>query len=622
MSKHIILAQSRAAASALECVLELVTPKWQGEPRRPKSIIWLDEQVDLVAFRYLAEAMEKVAAEQDGNIPLGEVVVLVDTINLTQLDPTESGGWDNVIAMLILAFPEFRWIFGVTREAGPKTDHLEHAHGLAALLRPCGDSLFDASGLRNWVRCLAAKNVRQAAYLPLRQQLAVAIDDEESYVYFNAFVAYRFGFRTDVITSFELMAELYGPNQERTDHLCQVSFEDLFLNFPGRTRSAVTSPVTMKEVHLSCLRARDEVYPGLKLIPCRIFVSTGQNQTDRDGLWHDNDAYLEDWQSQGDGLEYKSLWKPLAGMFNLWKDSGLLSRMKRLNRDTEEEIERDHLALAPGFRWPPTKELDCDSELGHSAPDKLLEIGNKLLNRAERFLEKTRTVTDAVHGAVLATDAQEILGNRVPTTSLHALALKHQFESIAECRFYGVDFNVDVETRFDEIRRDVGAIGRWFHAKRRKYLRLNSELALVRELTLVFRDHNQFDEERECIAHSRSLFRDLWFSEHPFAIPFRPIAWYISFLLVSIPRFVGCLAAWVVIIAVAFQLSASIPGGADASASAPMSFWVCLQKSFETCFSVQAVNPPFSVLNEFAILLAFVHLGVFISHLYAVVSRR
>jgi hypothetical protein len=215
----------------------------------------------------------------------------------------------------------------------------------------------------------------------------------------------------------------------------------------------------------------------------------------------------------------------------------------------------------------------------------------------------------------------ELFGNRVPTTSLHALALKHQFEAIAECRFYGVDYNLDVKERFAEISREVKAISRWFHAKRRRDLRLNAELAIVRQLTLVFRNHNQFDEERECLAHSRNLFRELYFSEHPLALPLKPIAWYICFLLTSIPRFVACLAGWIVLLAVLFRVLITAEGGPETAAHT-LSFWDCLQKSFETCFSVQAVHPPFQLLSEVAILVAFVHLGVFISHLYSVISRK
>lgn len=647
MARHIILAQSEVTASVLRQVLRLATPTWSGTGCNEPKIVWEDERLDVEAYRLITDKLESLATGPQGVISLDEVTVLVDQVNLSQLDPTTESGWNGVLAMLILTFPEFRWVFGVmqggtaveksgdVRAEEEETNRvlaaLERSHGLLALFAPSSDPLFDATGLRNWVRQRARVNVKEkyTEYLPVREQAAVAIDDEESYAYFNAYVAYRFGSRSHVVTSYKLMGALFGRKAsvsgEQSGEFSRflVSFEDLFLNFPDRSKQNLS--LDGKEVHVSRLSERDRLYPGLALAENRIFITSGANRGRDWELWEGNRQHLEGWKSKPATDRWsKRLWKPLAGMFNLWRDSGLQRRMRQRNAYEDEKLSRAHRDLALGYVWPPLKDDDSTEATGHSAPGRLLAVGAMLLKRTESLLREVNSVSEALQGAVLATDAMELLGNRVPTTSMQALALKHQFEVIAECRFFGIDYSLDVQGRFDDIEREVKAIGRWFHPRRRKQSNLDAELAITRQLILVFREHNQFDEEQECLIHSRNLYRRLWFSQHPVALPFLPLAWYVSLLLASIPRFVACLFGWVLTFAFIFWASGAtntISGGTDAG-SVRLTFWSSLQKSMETCFSVQSVQGPFSIWNELAILGAFLHLGVFISHLYSIVTRR
>lgn len=68
-------------------------------------------------------------------------------------------------------------------------------------------------------------------------------------------------------------------------------------------------------------------------------------------------------------------------------------------------------------------------------------IAETLLRRAEIFASEACTVKDYIKGAVLATEALEMLGGRTATLSLVALGLNHQFEVLAECAFVGVGYH-------------------------------------------------------------------------------------------------------------------------------------------------------------------------------------
>src|SRR5205085_6309754 len=140
-----------------------------------------------------------------------------------------------------------------------------------------------------------------------------------------------------------------------------------------------------------------------------------------------------------------------------------------------------------------------------------LVIASRLIQRADHVLQSASSLPQAIHGALLALEAQEYLGHRTPTTSLEALALKHQLEVLAECMFYGVEYNMDVMSRFQEIQKEVDSIGWWFQPGSRKLSKLNAEIRIVSEMLKMFRDHSQFDEEQKSLKRIRTLHRHLWF---------------------------------------------------------------------------------------------------------------
>jgi hypothetical protein len=254
-----------------------------------------------------------------------------------------------------------------------------------------------------------------------------------------------------------------------------------------------------------------------------------------------------------------------------------------------------------------------------------LEVALHLIARAETHCHEARTVEAAIQGAVLATDALELLGGRTPTSALEALALKHQLEVTAGCLFYGAQFNLLVKPRLREIRHDVRYIGQWFNRQRHAQSEMNAELGIASELARVFRENTEFDEERLCLNRVRDLCRGLWLRKYPWQAVLYPFRWYVDFLMGSLTRLLTAIAGWAVVLCGIFNFATS---GIGLSHSATSSH--AFQKAVVGTLSSFFQTGPASDYSEgwllavsgVAIVAGFVHLGIFISHLYTISSRR
>ncbi len=579
------------------------------------------EEWILRAFRQLADAIEHGNNDDKGLQGLRNAIAIIDLadeslLDLDGLNPiTHNLRQASVVAMLVLAFPEIHWVF-ITPYPPINSSLFEQAHTLGAsnslaeilsLHDGKFTSLFDATNLRTTIRrSMHEKNPASdqiTSHIPLRQALAAAVDEEEAYAYFNAYTAYRFGFRSHVVASYAMMKMLFENPSRASYEPALLTFEDIYLNFPDE------SP----HIHLSNLEKRDEQFSKLQEPKHRVFVTVGHRHDQQ--AWNNNREHLRNLHSQGKFCSI--LYKPLSGIFDLWEKSGL-RRWLHASK-----------GLAPGFNWPPQQAGAQDPQGHHSAPGRLLEIADRLIARAERILHTAMSVPEAVHGAVLALEAQELLGNKTPTTALEALSLKHQLEVTAECMFYGVEYNFNVQRRFDDIHQDVKSIGRWFHSTTRKLSELNAEISIISDLMQVFRKYNQFDEEQECLRQIRNLIRHLWFRKHKsWAWIFYPARWYIEYLLGRMHRFVAAIALWIFALGLLFHAAEQQSGGwlAKFSGTAVHVFtsFFGLQPPHEIDMHAPdpALNLPLEWVVIAAITVGFVHLGVFVSHLYAIIARK
>jgi hypothetical protein len=523
-------------------------------------------------------------------------------------------------SMLYLTFPEIHWVFLLghfssidTTENFKKENRLrlnafEKFHtvmwydeenpgnGLEEIIRTFLHGytpLFDLSGMRSVIieRTLQAMRnsgedkQSQRLFFDKREKAAIVVDEEKSYAFLHAYIAYKCYFSTALVLSKDTL--------DRINSICnnefqfELAIEDICLSFPDekisndlRKRENATENTTEKEY-----------YPFFAKIPKRIFVTIGETEAIR----AENRRYRKELKANGRLKFYRMLYKPYAGIFNL-------SNAARISSYPSNEL----------------KHQENKNSSGHAAPGRLGFLADILIQRAERILNQVHCPIDAVHAAVLALQAQEILGGRTATLSVKAISLKHQAEVMAECMFYGVEHNFDVKNRFKEIKKELEIIGNWFNNHNRKLMKYNSQLNIVNDLGRIFNRYSQFDEEQLCLNQVRRLSRKIFQERNKvWGWLVSPIRSYFEYLVGGLHRFLLSIILWpAAFIVLNFFLTPQSHGDFKKSFIHTINSFFALQFTA----SDLAVVP--MMLGTFAILVGFFHLGIFISHLYTIVSRR
>jgi hypothetical protein len=553
----------------------------------------------LDAFNFIYSQIEKHA----NSVLRNSIAILDICLYGWNLDPLYMGSEpkNSLASMLALAFSEIHWLFPMMmkkRENDINDTHtfywIEGLKGIFKKIQLLSSPMFDPYNLRNSIR----KNMKDSdktvkKYLQLHNEGdSASIDEEEPYAHLHGYLAYKLGHKCFLVTTRKMMEQvLIQNNAEDTESKPNIDlvFEDIFLNFPDRG----------KETHLSNLRERDKTFKSLKDVKDRIFVTVGHRHIS----WHEsNKIYIEELRAQGKTI--KKVYKPSGGMYNILEQAGLLEKYWKRKKEEWKEAK-------PDYEPEPT---------GHSAPGRLLVIAEKLIDRAEKIFHEAMTVQDCIHGALLALEAQELLGYRTPTTSLEAIALRHQLEVKAECMFYGVEYNIDVKNRMMEIEAEVKAVSRWFHPSVKKKSALNAQMEIITEINKILRDSGQFDEEQECLKCLRKLNRRWYFLNHPWLSFLWPFRWYIESLVGSFPLFVAAILGWPFLFGI-ISSALNIDFGLKSD-----DLLTYLTNSFSTFFGLQPTalpsNPFAQLLTIFMISIGFLHLGIFISYLYTLITRR
>jgi hypothetical protein len=502
------------------------------------------------------------------------LTVLVDELNPLLMNPLRANGWPNLVAMLVLAFPEVRWhvlvLTGRPNEKsnGPPSRDLQRweafqaLHGIGALFEPRGTPLFDGYGLRQHVLdCIFDQEEKDSLYnrcsfrisgsVPARPALATVLDEEEGYRWLLAYMAYRHGFRVCAIAFWREAINLLGSeghltrtNHEQQPSQCQatmfmLSLEDWFLSYPDQNVPA-----------MSDLRRRSHVLPALRLHapPLRRFLTVGhQHQSSvlvdyRESLL--TEVRQREFEATGHLLhrDKQISFKPASGLYTLWKELGLDRDWNTSGPHAwNERMRNQHHGLAPGYFWPPeAREGDREQQEdeGHSSPGRLLHIAEHLLDRANASIKDVNTATEALRGAVLATQALELLGGKTPTVSVEALLLKHAFEVTAECQFPGVEYHLNLKERLADIKANIASLSGWLNQGRRKDFTLNAEAQILSKLAVILDDYGEYEEAELCHCELRRLHRQISvrydLRNRPLLFPvIFPFRWYIEFVLRS-----------------------------------------------------------------------------------------
>jgi len=598
---------------------------------------------DCSDFRSLFESVaERITSRLQGGQSLH---ILVDKIDTTHLTPLQSSHCSSLIAMLILAFPEVRWTFCVVHgcpdniddENGePTTEYLQwtkfrQLHGLGSLCQARGAPLFDGYGLRHFIieginQSISRKPKKtDGSEVTDRPNVAIVLDDEKSYSQFVALMAYRGGFRVHAVGSWSEAKTLFDSNSKVfNEGELLLTLEDLYLSFPDQGGEIENSKLDKRGENLPALAFPDGD-PKLR----RRFLTVGHRKIKTDVVgrrkhWRKLREYEQRLFGQKVKNSQQVILKPVTGLYTLWEEMGLSS----VRWKTGEK----KLKYAPGYFWPPSNITNKEDEQedgqtkqdDHSAEGRLAQIAELLLERANAHLDGSNTVTESTKGAVLASQALELLGCKTPTLSQEALSLKHQFEVMAECQFSGVEFHLSMRKRVDDIKENLKAMAEWLRPKRKRDFRYNAAAQILSRLTKILEEHNAFEEAEFCRIRLRSLnkrieLRDSVRQKKPWKFLFAlVIGSYADWVLRSLAHFAFIWFIFLGVFIVLFYISAE-GHFSDAAHQAVDSF-----------LTVSVYSPSNSVndiwwwypISYLAAATGVLNISLLITHLYAKMARQ
>jgi hypothetical protein len=547
---------------------------------------------------------------------------------------------ETVASWLVFTYPEVKWLWwvpgfrsqakdadGLDQPTRPDDQELREWHGCPvgaftstkevdeerdgmgcyAVARHF-PALFDPSGLRASIRSLmggTAEHSASGSQQICRTKIVLAVDDEREYSQLEGYAAYRSRYRAWVASSWAGFDHLWRWRGAAVPEV-HASFEDIYLAFVDQRGTLPQKhgidPARRRLSYLPYRYAADDsgaqnLFFGSRR---RVLVTVGHKHGDGGReIWSENLIYL-----RHNCESFRLVTKPLGSVHQLLRQAG--------------------------FPKPPRmKHGPAHSEARHSAPGRVMAACDRLLGRSRRILGDAHTPDDALHAAVLALEAKELLSGRTPTTALEAIALQHEAEVTAESLFLGVEYSKSLRERFQELRREVQAVSYWFGSDRRERSALNARLTISERLAQRFRNLNQIEEELECLAEARRLRFAFWVREKPWRRPLAPFLTYLAFSLNSLPRFAIAMTGWAIFFAVSYCVIGAMAGREP-------TFWDALTSSLKFSVTGESVSrwtylshddaTPLEVFWNgwlaFQGAVSVTNLGLLVSHLYLVVSRR
>ena len=221
-----------------------------------------------------------------------------------------------------------------------------------------------------------------------------------------------------------------------------------------------------------------------------------------DPLWNN--------EKQGTPRDYR-FWevahKPVAGIFGLRNKCGLPNGYDCQSvYSSKYVLDFYRHAIRTGHF---SDKQDQDNVNGHAAPGVALELATRLIRRAEKMKGTIIDAEGAIHAAVLADVALELLDSKTPAVSMEALLWKHYYEIVAECEFVGVRANLDMKDRYIDIHNAMGRICRADNNRIREVIFLSGMAEIIEKISKLLRDNGKLEEAAYFTTHSRRLHRKL-----------------------------------------------------------------------------------------------------------------
>ena len=654
MPRYLILRQSHTSPESFGAVKEVLRqahlwedkgdgeiPEWEAFPQGAIGNENFDRAAAFVSARLKKD---------------GEVIALVDEVDPSLMNPLMSKGWSTLIAMLVMAFPEVRWHFLVVMGRPGAKENDEQAawdrffrlHGAGALTDARGTALFDGYGLRDHIHEVMRRDGPSSMRpsqrddgVPRRKELAAVLDDESGFSQFCGLMAYRNGFRAHAVASWSEAERLLGKEPPLKFPIV-LSIEDWYLGFPDASPGRL-SDFSERQGLLKALGANPP--------PIRRFVTVGhdrQKETAAKRRDYLRGLRLNERLETGRPVTStcQVVYKPASGLHTLWEKLGLLRAFPKNTTVGRESANYRHArGLAMGYVWPPCKPNKIsgtdENHDGHSAPGRLLQIAEHLIQRATKLLEDVATVSDSVRGAVLATQALELLGGKTPTVAVDALALKHEFEVVAECQFVGVEFHLSMKERLAEIRQNLEAMKHWLHRDRQEAFLLNSEARIVKRIIAVLDEYGEYEESVTCQNQLRWLHRkirqhDEWRAKKVLRIAFWWVNYYLEWVQRSFVHFACTLTFFIGLFTCGFHAldPEKVPSwwnALHATVSAmhtiglppvPVETKDFPVSNFDLTVTVTQTHHLRAFLGYFTAIFGVTNFGIFGSMLYSRISRK
>ena len=213
----------------------------------------------------------------------------------------------------------------------------------------------------------------------------------------------------------------------------------------------------------------------------------------------------------GPGMRFwEEAHKPLAGIFDFRNNCGLPNGIGFRGVYSDSDIRHFYRnAIRKGVF---SEKEDMEEPDEHASRGTVLEIAMRLIRRAEQMKNSIVDVEGAVHAAVLADVALEMLDHKTPAASMEALQWKHYYEILAECEFVGVRAHLNIEDRYYDIHNTMGRICRINRRVVRKDVFVSGMAEIIDKLVALLKSKGKLEEAAFFVAHSRRLHRKLLFA--------------------------------------------------------------------------------------------------------------
>lgn len=245
-------------------------------------------------------------------------------------------------------------------------------------------------------------------------------------------------------------------------------------------------------------------------------------------------------------------------------------------------------------------------------------ISRHLVRRAENLRSSANTVEEFIRGAVLATEALELVGYLTPTLAEQALLLRHEFEVRTEVAFIGTGYHFEIKKRLDELECEAQCAARYYHGAHHRTAQFDLLVTVGTRLATHFQEAGRFEEEQICAGRVRHWNNTLWMARNRFRYLYWPLVRYFEMLLSSLQAFCVAILVWVAGLWLIFK---QLPASPRCSEELGKLYDVinaffgggnfAADKSFQQ-----------NALIAAAVVAGVAHLGVFISHMYSIISRK